>query len=93
MCNTDPSQGLPHEWGAYGCRLPLEPEEIQREELEAFRKMSAAERGRLLAMACRAAARLDRSRREAGLPSPVAEAWPECTWEFLRKCARRHANP
>ena len=74
-------------------RVPREPEEIALQEIEEFRRLSFAERGRLLAIACRAAARLDRSRREAGLPAPVPEPWPESTWEFLRQqTARYHAR-
>ncbi|MFQ5733935.1 MAG: hypothetical protein ACE5KM_18510 [Planctomycetaceae bacterium] len=55
----------------------------------ALRSMSFAERGRLLAVACRAAVRLDRSRRQAGLPPPAADPWPESTWEFLKQQAAR----
>jgi hypothetical protein len=74
-------------------RLPHEPDQIAQEEIEAFRRMSFAERGRLLAVACRAAAKLDRSRRAAGLPEPVPEPWPESTWEFLkRQTALHHAR-
>jgi hypothetical protein len=71
-------------------RLPHEPAEIAQQELEAFRRMSFAERGRLLAIACRAGARLDRSRREAGLPEPVPEPWPESTWVFLKRQTAIH---
>jgi hypothetical protein len=71
-------------------RLPHEPDEIAQEELEAFRKMTFAERGRRLAVACRAGARLDRSRRAAGLPEPVPEPWPESTWEFLKRQTALH---
>ena len=73
-------------------RVPCEPEEIERDELERLRGMSLADRGRLLAMACRAAARLDRSRAAAGLPPPAEEPWPKSTWEFLRNQARQHAQ-
>ena len=73
-------------------RVPCEPDEIDRDELERLRSLSSEERGRQLAMACRAAVRLDRSRAAAGLPPPVEEPWPESTWEFLRKHARRHAK-
>jgi hypothetical protein len=72
--------------------VPCEPEEIEREELQRLRAMSLQQRGRLLAIACRTAARLDRSRAAAGLSPPVEEPWPESTWEFLRKHARRHAR-
>lgn|GEM_PF-1456511 len=78
----------------FPARLPHEPEEIARDEIEAFRRMSFAERGRLLAIACRTAAKLDRSRRAAGLPEPVPEPWPESTWEFLkRQTALHNARP
>jgi hypothetical protein len=72
--------------------LSHEPGEIEARELQAFRQASPAERGRLLAVACRSAARLDRSRRRAGLPDPVPEPWPESTWEFLKQQAARHAR-
>ena len=64
-------------------RIPSEPSELERDEVEQFRRLSLAERGRLLAIACRSAARLDRSRQNADLPAPVPEPWPESTWEFL----------
>lgn len=70
--------------------LPHEPEEIARQEIQFFRQASTAERGRMVARACRAAARLDRSRRLAGLLAAVAEPWPESTWEFLKQQAARH---
>ncbi|MFW5692801.1 MAG: hypothetical protein ACOCWL_01160 [Thermoguttaceae bacterium] len=74
------------------CRVPCEPEEVERDELERLRGMSLDERGRLLAMVCRAAARLDRSRAAAGLPPPAEDPWPESTWKFLRNQARQHAQ-
>ena len=77
--------------GPHG-RIPCEPEEIERDEVERLRGMSLEERGRLLAMVCRAAARLDRSRAAAGLPPPAEEPWPESTWNFLRNQARQHAQ-
>ena len=72
-------------------RLPQEPEEVLRDEIEAFRKATPEERSRWLAMACRSAARLGRSREQAGLLAPAAEPWPPSTWEFLHTHARRHA--
>ena len=73
-------------------RLPCEPDEIARDELEQLRAMSLQERGQLLAIACRAAARLDRSRAEAGLSPPAEDPWPKSTWDFLRMQASRHAG-
>ncbi len=64
-------------------RLPTEPPELQQAEIAAFRAMTLTERGHLLALACRAAARLNRSRIAAGLPEPQPEPWPESTWRFL----------
>lgn len=72
--------------------IPHEPDEISQQEIEAFRKLSIAERGRLVAAACRAAVRLDRARRAAGLPEPVPEPWPESTWEFLREQGSRYGQ-
>lgn len=86
-------QQLPHSDSNAGIQnLPHEPDEIASEELQAFRQATPAERGRLLALACRSAARLNRSRREAGLPGPVAEPWPQSTWEFLKQQAARDVN-
>lgn len=86
------TQQSPHADSNAGSRRPREPDEIAREELEAFRQSSPTERGRMLAIACRSAARLDRSRREAGLPAPVAEPWPQSTWEFLTQQAARYVH-
>lgn len=72
--------------------IPHEPPELAEEELEAFRALSFAERGRLLAIACRAAVRLDRSRRKAGLPEPAPDPWPQSTWEFLKQQTARHVR-
>ena len=70
--------------------LPHEPEGILQDDLEAIHKMTDQQRGRLLAIACRSAARLDRSRQQAGLPAPVGEPWPISTWEFLRTHTRQY---
>jgi len=70
-------------------RIPTEPPEVADDELEEFRQLSFAERGRLLAIACRSAVRLDQSRRVANLPAPVPDPWPESTWEFLRENASK----
>lgn len=56
-------------------------------ELNAFRASTLAQRGHLLAIACRAAARLQRCRLQAGLPDPGPDPWPPSTWEFLKKHA------
>ncbi len=73
-------------------RIPCEPAEVEKDEVAQLQAASLEERGRLLAMACRAAARLDRSRAEAGLPRPAEEPWPESTWDFLRAEASRHGE-
>lgn len=73
-------------------QIPHEPEEIAQREIEEFRQMSFAERGRRLAIACRSAARLDRSRQMAGLPNPAPDPWPESTWEYLKQQAARYAR-
>lgn len=52
------------------------------------RESTIEERGRMVARAVRAAVRIDRSRRAAGLPEGVPEPWPASTWAFLHRHAR-----
>lgn len=68
--------------------LPIEPSMVEAEAVEAIRAATLEERGRMVARAVRAAVRIDRSRRAAGLPEGVPEPWPASTREFLR----RHAD-
>lgn len=70
-------------------RIPKEPPRVADEETAALQRMSAADRGRLIAAACRAAARIHHSRLKAGLPPIQREPWPDSTWEFLAQQAKR----
>jgi hypothetical protein len=72
-------------------RIPSEPTEVIEAELHALRALSLKERGKLVALACRTAARLDRCRRKAGFPEPILEPWPQSTWDYLHRHAP-HAN-
>ena len=65
--------------------IPTIPSEIDAAETERLRGLSLEQRGRLLALACRAAARIERSRVANGLPRTISIPWPESTWEFLRR--------
>jgi len=66
-------------------RLPSEPPDLLQAAEAEVRAASIEERGRMVMRAVRAAAIVDRSRREAGLPEPVAEPLPASTREFLRR--------
>ncbi|MFM9010340.1 MAG: hypothetical protein ACKON8_05550 [Planctomycetota bacterium] len=68
-------------------RIPAEPPDVLQSAEAEIRDASVEERGRMVARAVRAAAIIDRSRRESGLPEPVVEAWPASTREFLRRHA------
>ena len=68
-------------------RLPHESPDHLMEEIEFLRSLSLDERGRMIASACRAAAKIARSRLENGLPPIVSAPWPVSTWEFLKKNA------
>jgi len=67
--------------------LPVEPAAVEAAAIEALRAATIEERGRMVARAARAAVRIDRSRRAAGLPEGVPEPWPPSTWDFLRRHA------
>lgn len=67
--------------------LPIEPATVEADAIEALRAATIEERGRMVARAVRAAVRIDRSRRAAGLPEGVPEPWPRSTREFLRRHA------
>lgn len=67
-------------------RLGIDPEPFIRardRDDERLRSLTMEERSRLLKSACRAAAVLDRSRREQGLPEPEPAPWPASTLAFL----------
>lgn len=69
-------------------RLPIEPADVEQEDIVSFRGMSLERRGQLLVRACRAAARLQRSRELAGFPPTAPGPWPQSTWDFLSSHAR-----
>ncbi|MFV2070149.1 MAG: hypothetical protein ACC645_24545 [Pirellulales bacterium] len=68
-------------------RVPHELAACAREEIEHLRRLTLQERGRLIVVACRAAARIEQGRLENGLPPTVSAPWPASTWEFLRRNA------
>lgn len=63
----------------------IAPNKARREQL---RNMSSEERGKLVSMACKAAAKILAGRRASGLPDPKPTPWPASTWEFLKKAAQ-----
>jgi hypothetical protein len=63
--------------------------ELERERVAKFRRLTLEERGKLVSLACRAAAEIEASRIKMGLPPTQPEPWPESTWRFLREAARR----
>jgi hypothetical protein len=65
-------------------RLPRELPDQMAAEIDFLRNLSLDERSRMIASACRAAAKIARSRLENGLPPIVSVPWPASTWEFLR---------
>jgi hypothetical protein len=58
-------------------------------EVDKLRQHTLRERGVLLAMACRDAARIEASRLKMGMPPTRPAPWPQSTWDFLAECARR----
>jgi hypothetical protein len=65
---------------------------LEAGDVEALRKLSLDERGKLLAAACRDAASIEASCLKMGLPSTQPAPWPQSTWDFLAKCAHRARN-
>jgi hypothetical protein len=64
------------------------PREADRAaEIEQLRGLTLEERAHLIAVVCRAAAEIERSRRQSGLPPSVSVPWPASTWEILKKQA------
>ncbi len=55
----------------------------------AQRRLTSAERGELIAAACRLADAIETSRIEAGAAPSRGSPWPDSTWNFLAECARR----
>lgn len=62
---------------------------VEISDIARLRALSMRERGRLIEVACEAAAVIYRSRNAAGLPGPQRAPWPASTWEFFRKHATR----
>jgi hypothetical protein len=65
-----------------------EPAGRAEQRLEELRTLSLAERGELIASACRTASLIQQSRMEGGLPPARPAPWPASTWALLRKHAR-----
>jgi hypothetical protein len=68
-------------------RLPQVSASMLSEEIEFLRGLTERQRSEMIVSACRAAARIERSRRENGMPPSVSAPWPDSTWEFLRQHA------
>lgn len=84
---TEIHLNTPSNFADAGMKLPVEPAAVASDEIESLRAMSLAERGRLVAIACRSASRLAQSRKRAGFAEPQPEPWPQSTWDFLRSHA------
>jgi len=67
--------------------VPSESPRQRDQQIQWLRSLSLEERGELIASACRAAAVIERSRIQSGLPPTQRAPWPESTWELLRKHA------
>jgi hypothetical protein len=61
----------------------------EADDIARLRSLSMSERGQLLKAACEAAAVIERSRRDAGLPPIQPDPWPESTWKFMTENATR----
>lgn len=59
----------------------------QEADTTGLRALSLDQRGELIAMACRAAALVERGRIATGLRPSQPVPWPESTWALLRKYA------
>jgi hypothetical protein len=68
-------------------KLPHEPPEVVKTETEFLKGLTLEQRSHMIVSACRAAARIERSRIENGLPPSVSAPWPESTWKFLKQHA------
>jgi len=65
---------------------------LENGDLEHLRGLSLEERGKLIAIACRAAAKIEASRAQMGMPPSEPAPWPESTWNYLAEWARRARN-
>ncbi|MBP87453.1 MAG: hypothetical protein CMJ64_12135 [Planctomycetaceae bacterium] len=68
--------------------LPTEAIIQAKDNLADLRALTMEERGKLIKMACQAAARLERSKILSGLPPSQPAPWPKSTWQFLKEHAR-----
>jgi hypothetical protein len=62
---------------------------LKADDIARVRSLSMDERSAMLQAACKAAAVIQRSRIEAGLPPAESAPWPTSTWEFQKKHAAR----
>jgi hypothetical protein len=58
-------------------------------DIEQLRQLSLEDRGKLIGVACRAAAKIEASRTRIGLPPTEPAPWPDSTWNYLAEWARR----
>jgi hypothetical protein len=72
--------------------LPSSKDIYGAQDLATLRSLSFDERGRLIELACRAAAEILIGRRRSGLPDEEPAPWPASTFELLKKYARDHAQ-
>lgn len=64
-----------------------------KDDRETTRNLTMQERSRLIKAACRAAARIERSKIASGLPPSRPVPWPESTWQLLKEHARNAQQP
>lgn len=69
-------------------RLPRPLAEDRAAEIRKLRSLTMEQRGALIAIACRTAAKVECSRRENGLPPSVSVPWPASTWEILKRSSQ-----
>lgn len=62
-------------------------EETHAEDLKRLRTLSMEQRAAMFEEACKLAAAIVESRREAGFPPPAPAAWPQSTIDFLKRHA------
>jgi hypothetical protein len=61
----------------------------ENEDIDQLRQLSLEDRGKLIGIACRAAAKIEASRARMGLPPTEPAPWPDSTWNYLSEWARR----
>jgi hypothetical protein len=62
---------------------------LENNNLAPLRQLTFAERGELIACACRIAEAIETSRIQMGSAPSQPAPWPASTWTFLAECARR----